>query len=253
MEIDYEDEEMSALDLNEPGCAVNRMGHVFNLQLCFADIKSLDKIIPLAVQLKYLKELKLNSNKITDISLLNQLTALKKLTSLDLGHNPVTDISPIANLTTLEHLYANDLPITDTSPLTRLTNLEELFLHNSKAGDISALKGMTKLQHLILDQLEITDISVLKNCKSLNYLQLSNNQISDISPLRDLQLRTLILDNNKIEDLPSWLLDWDLEILWKITHLRDHICVGGNPLKNPPEEVIKKGNSAIKAWFKSNS
>jgi hypothetical protein len=53
MEIDFEDEEMSALDLNEPGCKAARAGHVFNLQLCFAEIKKLDKIIPLVAQLMH--------------------------------------------------------------------------------------------------------------------------------------------------------------------------------------------------------
>jgi len=195
------------------GYAVNKK-HVFRLCLSSANIKNLNRIISSLKKFKYLSELDLCNNEISDISPLKDLS---NLTELGLGHNEISDLSPLKNL----------------------NNLKRLDLHyNKKISDILPLKDLDKIQHLIL----------------------SANQISDISPLKNLfeiknpfYFIALELQNNSIKELPSWIADFDMDVLWKTYLLKEGIFLGGNPLEIPPVEIVKKGNTAIQNYFEQRA
>ena len=87
----------------------------------------------------------MDSNSITDLSPLANLT---QLTTLGLGDNNIVDISPLGNLTQLPTLYLKNNIITDISPLTNLVNLERLELQNNRITDITPLENLTNLEHL---------------------------------------------------------------------------------------------------------
>lgn len=57
--------------------------------------------------------------------------------------------------------------------------------------------------------------------------------------------------NNKITHMPAEFLDLGLEIKWGYDGKDEGIYLEDNPLESPPVEIIKKGNEAIRQYFKS--
>ncbi len=122
----------------------------------------------------------INSNSISDISL---LAGLANLTELRFEDNSIFDISPLAGLTNLTWLELDNNSISDISPLKGLTNLTWLSLGGNSISDISPLKELTSLIDLWLAYNSISDISPLKGLTNLTQLWLGANSISDLSPL----------------------------------------------------------------------
>jgi hypothetical protein len=141
--------------------------------------------------------------------------------------------------------------ISDLSPLKELKNLTLIELSKNQITDLSPLKELKNLTQIDLSQNQITDLSPLKELKNLTQIDLSHNQITDLSPLKELKNLTYIdLENNQIKELPEEILALKLEIKWEYFS-EDGISLVDNPLDNPPIEVIKQGNKAIKAYFES--
>jgi len=139
-------------------------------------------------------------NRITDISLLANLTSLKEL---DIAENMISDYSPLANLQNLERLGigGNGSGYTDLSPLKNLINLTSISAHWCGIDDISALKDMTELTYINFFNNSIVDISLLGDLEKLEYVELGMNKINDITPLYNLQLIAHInLRNNPIPE-----------------------------------------------------
>ena len=86
-----------------------------------------------------------NSNHISDLSPLSNLT---NLTWLDLDNNDISDITLLSNLTNLTNLNLNDNFISDITPLSNLTNLTNLNLNNNFISDITPLSNLTNLTNL---------------------------------------------------------------------------------------------------------
>jgi len=151
----------------------------------------------------------------------------------------------------LEKLVLFDNLIRDISNLKELKGLTTLILNSNRISDISSLKELLGLTTLNLYRNQINDISSLKELKGLKTLKLDANKISDISSLKELKnLKTLDLRDNKISQLPAEFLDLGLEIKWEYDG-KDGIYLGGNPLEEPPVEIIKQGNEAIRQYLKS--
>ncbi len=141
-----------------------------------------------------------NSNAISDLSPLSNLT---NLTYLDLTDNSITDISTLSNLTNLTRLNLRRNRISDISVLSNLTNLTGLYLHANRGNfSISVLSNLTNLTELSLGHNGISDISVLSNLTNLTELSLGGNSISNISVLSNLtNLIVLNLWGNSISDI----------------------------------------------------
>ena len=116
------------------------------------------------------------------------------------------------------------------------------------------LSTFTTLEKLDLYKNQISDISSLKELTVLTELVLSSNQISDISSLKELKelknLKYLSLRYNKISKLSAEILDLGLDIKWGYDGT-EGIVLEGNPMEEPPVEIIKQGNEAIRQYFKS--
>ena len=116
--------------------------------------------------------------------------------------NSVSDLSPLADLTSLTDLWLESNAITDLSPLAGLVNLVELQLGGNTITDISSLSGLVKLTWLSLWENKITDLSPLAGLTHLTWLHFWGNSISDISPVVGLtNLIDLYLGNNNISDI----------------------------------------------------
>ena len=105
-----------------------------------------------------LKDLRLDRNAISDISVLAGLT---DLTGLGLDENSISDISTLAGLTNLTNLLIGGNNISDISVLAGLTNLRGLSLYNTNISDISAITELTDLTRLWFDWNNISDLSPL--------------------------------------------------------------------------------------------
>ena len=155
-----------------------------------------------------------NSNDISDLSPLSNLTTL---TVLYLGDNNISDISALSNLTNMTHLSLYRNHISDISSLSNLTNLTTMGLDGNNISDISPLSNLTNLKRMGLDGNNISDISALSNLVNLESLSLWHNSISDVTALSKLtNMKHLYLGRNSISDISvlsnltnmNWLYLW---------------------------------------------
>ena len=138
-------------------------------------------------------------DKITDLTGLEQATALR---TLDLRGNQISDISSLSSLTQLNVLAVRWNSITDFSVLANLTNLRSLNIRDNPISSISFLSSLSQLTSLSFGSDQIRDISVLANLTQLSSLSLSGSQIRDITPLAGLtQLRVLSISGSSVSNI----------------------------------------------------
>jgi len=194
--------------------------------------------------------LDLSLNAINDIT---PLIGLRKIEKLNLSSNKLSDVSTLANLTNIKKLYIHDNLINNIDTLRELKDLEGLYCVRNRINDISCIENLFHLKDLFAGSNKIKDISVLKNLRSLKRIYLPDNKINDISSLKELgSLKHLILTGNPITEIPEWITDFNLRIKWsKLDNSSDTevIAFFDNPIDNPPIEIIKEGNDAIKRYF----
>ena len=184
--------------------------------------------------------------KIIDVAPLANLT---QLTELYFIGNQISDFAPLASLVQLTRLDLDNNQIIDVAPLAKLTQLAELYLNGNQITDVAPLANLTQLTRLDLDRNQISDVAPLANLVQLTELSLNGNQIIDIAPLAHLtQLERLDLSNNRIQNLPSSLLQLSLDWHNDGFHIQG-LCLEGNPLQNPPLDVIKSGRQAIEDYY----
>jgi len=154
-----------------------------------------------------LKELYLDNNDLSDISLLSQAPML---TTLTLSNNSIesNDISVLSDKVYLTYLSLNNNNISDISSLQKLTALTELRLHCNSISNIAPLKNMTSLTKLYLGENKIANVDALEALNFLEVLYLNSNEnIADISALFNLSaMQVLNISDcsvNQIVDLQN--------------------------------------------------
>ncbi len=209
---------------------------------------------PLLEKLTGLQTLDLSTNQISDISFLEKLTGLQ---SLDLSSNQISDYSFLEKLTGLQTLDLRSNRISDIHFLEKLTGLQTLDLRSNQVNKIHFLEKLTGLQSLDLSSNQISDYSFLEKLTGLQTLNLSSNHISDMSsggvPLLEklTDLQTLNLSSNQISDIEALLplLKNGLEISLEKFDFEGKINLFGNPISNPPLEIVKQGREAVIEYF----
>ena len=261
-------DQVTALSLR--GCKIIDVAPLAKLtQLTILDLRNnqIIDVAPLA-NLTQLKSLYLSINQIVDIAPLANLTQLK---SLYLSNNQIIDVAPLANLTQLNNLDLTLNQIIDVAPFTKLTQLSSLELRCNQISDVASLANLTQLTVLNLYYNQIIDVAPLANLTQLNSLNLTLNQIIDVAPLANLtqltvldldynqiidvaplakltQLKRLDLRKNRIQSLSSSLLQLSLD--WLLHRKGDSdLWLAGNPIQQPPREVIKSGRKAIEQYY----
>ena len=168
--------------------------------------------ISLLAGLTNLTELWLGFNLIENIS---PLAGLINLTSLDLAGNSVSNIASVASLTKLTHLDLDGNPLSDISPVSGLANLTFLDIWGTPISDISPVADLTNLTTLGLGSNNISDISPVAGLTNLTTLALEGNNISDISPVAGLtNLTWLSFGDNRITDISAVASLTNLTELW---------------------------------------
>ena len=128
--------------------------------------------------LAYLKRLELCGNNLTDLTLVQDLS---QLNLLRISFNQVTDLSPLEEFTHLNSLEAMDNQITDLTPLQNLNRIATLYLSMNNIVDLSPIQGLERLHYLYLDHNQIVNILPLVNNPGIG----SENNESDMIILRD--------------------------------------------------------------------
>lgn len=161
-------------------------------------------------ELYSLQNLNLDGNNIQSLDSINKLLTnindnkkSLKLVNLSLSNNKLTDISVLSNISTLTNLYLANNNIANIEPLKTNTSLKILDISGNQISDISALSNLPSLHTLNASNNIIRNINPISSL-TLYTLDLSSNVISDISVLQDqTSLETLKINNNRIEDISA--------------------------------------------------
>jgi internalin A len=146
------------------------------------DVKDFFKIIK---QLDSLESLVLRNNDITDSSDVN-LLEVKRLRKIEIAENNLSDVDFLAGCHHLENVSFTRVPNLDLGVISTLIELRSLSLSVSNVSDITSLKNLHQLETLELASNFITDISALSNL-NLKTLNIDENHIDNIHPLSRLK------------------------------------------------------------------
>lgn len=170
----------------------------------------------------------------------------KNLTKLAIGgqrnqnysgkYSKISDISLLGNMTNLTNLWLNGNQINDISVLKKLTNLTFLTLRKNQINDISALQNLENLTYICLNDNQIDSIDSLSNLKNLKQLFIGGNNISNINPLEGCtSLERLSVEGNKVSDI---------SVLNKLTNLQ-HLRLSSNGSGNSTYGPLSSGTNPI--------
>ena len=177
---------------------------------------SIDSVEPLAT-LTNLVELRLQHNRITDVTALRKLTHMKALYLND--NNISSGVEYLNTMTKLNVLYLNDNSINSISSLTSLTNLQAINVTNNPLlNDLNVLKSSKdSLQEIYAENNSLTSFNFIEGMSNLRVLMLSGNAVGEadastlltghLSGLRKLQVLTLsdkpLYDLNFLANMPN--------------------------------------------------
>ncbi|XP_066535622.1 leucine-rich repeat-containing protein 9 [Hoplias malabaricus] len=136
------------------------------------------------------------------------------------------NLEPLMSSLEVLHLAFNGISNISELQISRLTNLKALFLQGNDIAQVEGLEGLRCLRELVLDRNRVrcVNVSSFSSQSSLLELRLSENRLRELNNLHTLcQLRTLYLDNNKLQDIA------ELEKLEVLPTLLE-LSVVGNPV-----------------------
>ena len=185
------------------------------------------------------------------------IARLRNLRVLMLDTNDLRELPPqLGHLSNLERLsLSNNLLTSLPDNLAHLRSLTSLHAANNEFQQIpECLYAMTSLRFLDFSDNSLLSLSERLAClERLESLLLFANLLralpSNIGLLTD--LRCLWVGNNRLRSLPHSVtalekLDWGRLHTWSP-------ALDGNPLKDPPLDVCKRGVTAIETYFRQRS
>ncbi|KAF9028973.1 hypothetical protein BGZ52_004096 [Haplosporangium bisporale] len=152
--------------------------HLMNLQYLDISHNGIEDLTGLS-SLVHLRELNVANNKVKGVSALQQMDGLIRL---DVSHNC---------LTSLDFRWS------------RLQRLEFLNASHNKIEQLENLESLAGLIHANLAHNSIEDISLVKPLLRLRILRLSENKLLNFNALSFPGLRTLYLDDNRLQSLEN--------------------------------------------------
>ncbi len=194
----------------------------------------------------------LNLNNLRIDYLPSALSLFQNLEKISLKSCNIKDYHPLLQLPQLKHLYLASNRLMEISFIAGFSGLHTLDLSSNYLEDLSPLAGLKNLVHLNLNSSRLTDVSPMATLVHLSHLELDNNKLEDITPLSSLKrLELLSTRNNAIRELPKELFVYTDEKADKRPGKPPQILLTGNPLQEPPMEIVDKGFEAIKAYFQA--
>jgi eukaryotic-like serine/threonine-protein kinase len=161
------------------------------------------KVAEYKIQDGAVTELKLWSNRLSDLSPVAALTGLKVLHCTgnwggDPKNGSVVDLSPLKGLPLTELNLHNNTQLADLRPLKGMP-LTSLTISHTHVSDLSPLQDM-KLTRLVMYRCYAHNLRPLQNLP-LEHLNIDSLKIKDLSPLRDMPLRKLFIKGVPANDL----------------------------------------------------
>ncbi|WP_221392587.1 TIR domain-containing protein [Dyadobacter sp. NIV53] len=198
------------------------------------------------------KSLELNGCNLESIP--RDLLEMPWLTHLYLNKNAIRKIENLENLVDLEHLNLANNQITGIENLDNLLKLSYLDLERNKIFEIKNLEHLTNLKVLGLSTNFIEKLSGITQLTQLETLYLGRNRLKEIEELAHMpQLRRVVLTDNSITSIRPLLslLENGITVELKYALKADEpgYFIKGNPVSDPPVEVIALGNKAILDHF----
>ena len=128
------------------------------------------------LRLRLLRRLRLDLNRIEDLTPLFQMNLL---TELSLGNNQIRDVFPLRRLTRLQKLSLNGNEVRDLGPLDKMILIEELNFNDNQVGDLSFITRMQSLRILNCNNNLIEDISPLLELPALSRISMRGNPVNE--------------------------------------------------------------------------
>jgi len=200
-----------------------------NLNVLVARNNSFTDLTPVT-KLKKLSGLDLESNNISDISVLAGAD-MPALVRIWLGNNNITDIPVFSNKPALDALYMQNNKISDISGLISCTKLVHLFISNNNVRDISVVSSMNNLIVCGIDHnRDLSDLSPLSNNRIMLEFYASSCNISDISVVSNwVSLKNLDLGHNNITDITPVMESFNSGA-YRAPYWNCYVNIYGNPL-----------------------
>lgn len=167
-------------------------------------------------------------------------TGTLKLEGLKLNEIP----EEVFTLKNLKNLVLNRNNIREIpKQISQLSNLRELWLNNNKLEEIpielALLPNLVRL-HLSYNRFTKFPVEILSH-ESLRHICLRNNFIIELPPEIDqTKIADIQITRNKIERIPITFENADFYL---------SLGLEGNPLKDPPEELLKTSTALVKFLF----
>jgi len=163
---------------------IEEVARTRELELDLSNLGALETLPDAIADLTWLKTLRVRGfrspKRISDISSLQNLTALKRLY---LANTQVRDITPLRDLTALLLVDLDGTKVTDVSPLQNLTALNMVNLGNTQVNNIAPLQNLIALEMVVLHHTQVADIKPLQNLRFLESLILNNTPVCDLRPI----------------------------------------------------------------------
>ena len=166
--------------------------NLVNITQLLLDQNQIEELPEKIGNLKKLKEIQLEFNKISRIP---PLIGLESIEELDLSNNELDDTAllQLDGLENLKFLYvAVNKKITKVPIMKNLKSLKELYLNYNSITDLSGFadnESFPALKSVYLGSNKISDAEALRKREGLSRLSIGKNCIQDLSPLEELKER----------------------------------------------------------------
>ena len=138
----------------------------------------------------------------TNVSDLGPLSGLGALRSLDCGYTKVIDLGHLNGLRALRSVNCRETQVSDLGPLNRLVALQSLDCSFTQVSDLGPLTALTVLQSLECSGTKVSDLGPLSGLTALQSLNCSGTKVSDLGPLSGLTaLQSLDCNATPVSDL----------------------------------------------------
>lgn len=154
--------------------------------------------------------LDLTNKKLTNSDIKN-LKYMTKLSEIIISSNPkITDLSVVSELTNLKKITFHDCNVKDISFVKKLKKLTVIGCGNNGISDISALSGHTKLEEAWIYGNKITDLTPLADCTAIKKLDAKNNALNGkLKALKGLTVNEMLnISGNGYDQDPDSLYDY---------------------------------------------
>lgn len=180
-----------------------------------------------------------NTNMLTDLKPVSELTELKEL---NISNTQISDLYPVRNLKNLNTLICSGSEVKVLSPLKYLSSLEEIDLSFTKVENLTPLSNLKNLKELTLKGVSLINTGNNTFPPGLNFLDISNSNISRIDAINKLHnLSDLNISSSNISDLSG------IDSLINLQHLNiDSTYVSDiKPLINSNKLIVLQANNTL--------